>query len=128
MSGLSKEFTQAIHRGIYDANFEYEKWSRGCHWLNDSGHEGLLVAGIARALHEQRQGIHDRLWLEMPFDQIMDDDVANDDRRVDIALLDKCEKPICVIEVKRYWDKDRCLEDLNRIKYLVGDGPVPRAC
>ena len=126
MSGLSKEFIQAIHRGIYDANFEYEQWSHGYHWLNDSGNEGLLVAGIARALHEQCQGRHERLWLEMPFHKIWADTAGEcKQKRVDIALLDKCEKPICVIEVKRYWDKDRCLEDLDRIKYLVGDGPVP---
>ena len=107
------EFIEAIHKGICGANLEYEKLSRGACWLNDSGCEGFMVASIARALYEQCcQGSHERsLRLERRFDEISG--------RVDIALLDECEKPICVIEAKRQWEKKPCLRDLNRIRNLV---------
>ena len=112
--------TEAIHRGIYNANLDYEQWSCGYRWLNDSASEGLMVAGIARALHEQRQGRRKSLWLEMPFRAIREN-VADQYAgcRVDIAVLDQNENPIYVIEAKRSWDGD---EDLNRIEHLVQGG------
>ena len=115
---------EAIHKGIYDANLEYEKLSRGACWLNDSGCEGFMVAGIARALHEQRQGIHESLQLEMTFERILASNAEDGRRRrVDVVLLND-GNPMCVIEAKRYWEKKLCLDDLDRIRYLV-EGGVP---
>ena len=103
--------TEAIHRGIYNANLDYEQWSRGYRWLNDSGSEGLMVAGIARALHEQRQGRYESLHSEKPFQAAPG--------RVDIALLNENKQPIYVIEAKRFWEKKKCKKDLDRIGTLV---------
>ena len=110
------ELIRGIHEGIHNANLDYETWSRGKCWLNDSACEGLMVVGIARAVAEQRQGDGEKsLRLEMAFDS----------RRVDIALLDD-GNPECVIEAKRYWERAACENDLNRLRGLVENGDVPR--
>lgn len=112
------ELVNAIHKGIYDANLDYEKWSRGECWLNDSGCEGFMVAGIARALADQRQGVAESLQFERHFDKI--------GGRVDIALLND-GKPMCVIEAKRLWTPEPCENDLNRITDVIkGDGDCVR--
>ena len=42
-----KVIRNAILEGLRAANVEYEQWSNGW-WVNDSGVEGLLVAGIGK--------------------------------------------------------------------------------
>lgn len=111
------ELVNAIHKGIYDANLDYEQWSRGECWLNDSGCEGFMVAGIARALADQRHGVAESLQFERPFDKIRG--------RVDIALLHD-GKPTCVIEAKRLWIRRYCENDLNRITELISGDCVRR--
>ena len=119
------ELIRGIHEGIYNANLDYETWSRGECWLNDSACEGLMVAGIARAVAEQRKGFGEKsLRLEMAFNEISANS-AYDSRRVDIALLND-GRPECVIEAKRQWERTTCENDLNRLGKLVENGNVPR--
>ena len=83
-----------------------------------------MVAGIARAVAEQRNGVGKKsLRLEMAFGEILAN--SHDSRRVDIALLDD-GNPECVIEAKRYWERAACENDLNRLRRLVKNGDVPR--
>ena len=40
-------------------------------------------------------------------------------KRADIVLLDENERPVCMVEVKRFWDRTRCIKDLQRIRNLL---------
>ncbi len=122
---IMRELIRGIHEGIHNANLDYETWSRGECWLNDSACEGLMVVGIARTVAEQRQGVDEKsLRLEMAFAEISANS-ADDGRRVDIALLDD-GNPECVIEAKRDWNRTDCEDDLNRLRGLVENENVPR--
>ena len=44
---------------------------------------------------------------------------SREEKRADIVILDRNERPTCVVEVKRYWDKTTCFGDLERIRDLV---------
>lgn len=118
----------AIQEGIRDANRKYEAWSNGA-WLTDSGVESLEVAGIAERLNS-RMKPHESLLMEVPFRDIIEMSGAQRGRgrpraklrgtnRADIALFNGAWKPVCVIEVKRLWNRDRCFHDLERIRDLV---------
>ena len=119
---------EAIFAGIEAANVKYEELSNGW-WLTDSGVEGLLVSAIAESLgSEQSEG--ESLVMELPFRYILDWSGTSRRRgrppttlrgmnKADIVLLNRDEKPVCVIEVKRMWDRARCFADLARIRDLV---------
>ena len=122
---------EAVHEGTTAANRKYEKWTNGS-WVTDSGVEGLMVSSIAEAVNN-RQEEHESLAMEVPFQYIRDRSNARAKRgprpatlkgtnRADIVLFNRYERPICVIEVKRLWNKSRCWRDLERIRDLV------RAC
>ena len=123
-----KTIREAIFTGTKSANVKYEKWSNGW-WLTDSGVEGLLVSAIAESLgSEQSEG--ESLVMELPFRYILDWSGTSRRRgrppttlrgmnKADIVLLNRDEKPVCVIEVKRMWDRARCFADLARIRDLV---------
>ena len=123
-----KVIRNAILEGLRAANVEYEQWSNGW-WVTDSGVEGLLVAGIAKKLraalwHEES------LLMEMPFSDIQAWSEARPPRgrpretlrgakRADIVLLDENERPVCMVEVKRFWERKGCFKDLARIRDLL---------
>lgn len=118
----------AILTGIQTANVEYEKWSNGW-WITDSGVEGLLVAAIAKKLHaELLRG--ESLVMELPFSDIQEWSEARRPRgrpremlrgakRADIVLLDEKERPTCMVEVKRFWERNGCFHDLTRIRDIL---------
>lgn len=119
---------EAIHEGTAVANQRYEDWSNGL-WVTDSGVEGLMVAGIAEAIHE-RQTPQESLMMEMAFGDIEALSEAQPRRgprpaavrrtnRADLVLLNRHDRPICVIEVKRSWNRDACVKDLDRIHGLT---------
>ena len=43
----------------------------------------------------------------------------NESNRADIVVLDRRDRPVYVIEVKRFWTKKPCFEDLQRIRDLL---------
>ena len=118
----------AILDGVQVANKRYEKWSRGG-WLSDSGVEGHVVSTIGEKLHGLiiREG---SIEMEMPFGSIQKWSNARRPRgrprisqnarnRADIVVLTREWRPVCVIEVKRGWDEEKCLWDLVRIRDLI---------
>jgi hypothetical protein len=118
---------KAVHKGILTANRDYETWSDGA-WLIDNGIEGFMVAAIAHALKkEHKNGF---LTLEQSFSQMAEDSGAkakpgqlpgpiNGNFRADLVLRNSNYKPIIVLEVKRVWERSRCLKDLERLYTLV---------
>ena len=119
---------EAVHEGTTGANRKYEKWTNGS-WVTDSGVEGLMVSSIAEAVNN-RQDEDESLIMEVPFQYIRDMSEARAKRgprpatlkgtnRADIVLFNRSDRPICVIEVKRSWNKVRCWRDLERIRDLV---------
>ena len=123
-----KTIRKAIFAGTRSANVKYEKWSDGW-WVTDSGVEGLLVSAIAERLGSL-QSERESLVMELPFSNIVDWSGASRRpgrppatlrgiNRADIVLFNGNGKPVCVIEVKRMWDRARCFADLARIRDLV---------
>ena len=118
----------AILDGVQVANRRYESWSRGG-WLTDSGVEGHVVSTIGEKLHGLIAG-EGSIEMEMPFGSIRKWSNArrargrprisqNARNRADIVVLTREWRPICVIEVKRGWDEEKCLWDLVRIRDLI---------
>ena len=118
----------AILNGVHSANIDYEEWSNGW-WVTDSGVEGLVAASVARSLNEVLNA-DESLAMELPFSDIEEWSEAarprgrkraslTGRRRADIVVLDRNERPICVVEVKRYWDRTTCSSDLTRIRDLL---------
>ena len=119
---------EAIFAGIEAANVKYGELSDGW-WVTDTGVEGLLVSAIAERLDsKQRDG--ESLVMELPFRYIIDWSGTSRRRgrpratlrgikRADIVLFNSDRKPVCVVEVKRLWDRARCFADLARIRDLV---------
>ena len=110
--------------GVQVANTRYENWSRGG-WLSDSGVEGHVVSTIGEKLHGQIAG-EGSIEMEVPFGCIQEWSKArrprgrprisqNKRNRADIVVLTTKCRPICVIEVKRGWDEEKCLWGLVRI-------------
>ncbi len=123
-----KTIRKAIFAGTRSANVNYEELSNGW-WLTDSGVESLLVWAIAESLGS-KQSDGESLVMELPFKYIVDWSGTSRRRgrpratlrgihRADIVLLNWDQKPVCVIEVKRLWDRARCFGDLARIRDLV---------
>lgn len=119
---------EATLEGVQAANVEYEKWSGGW-WVTDSGIEGHVVSTVARKLYGRVAG-DGYVVMELGFGIIQQWSGAgrprgrplpnlNEGNRADIVILDKKERPIYVIEVKRLWDKRPCLDDLNRMRDLI---------
>ena len=118
----------AILDGVHTANVKYEKWSNGW-WVTDSGVEGLVVAYVAKALNKVLSS-SESIAMELPLSAIQEWSKASRPRgrprgtltgrkRADIVILDRKQRPTCVVEVKRYWDKTTCFGDLERIRDLV---------
>ena len=123
-----KAIAVAIHEGTRDANRKFEAWSDGS-WVTEWGVEGLVVAGIAERLYSKMKP-HESLLMEVLFSEIIDWSGAQRSpgrpraklrgtNRADIVLFNSGEKPVCVIEAKRQWNRDRCFHDLGRIRDLV---------
>ncbi len=119
---------EAILDGIHTANVRYEGWSRGW-WVTDSGVEGHVVSTIAEKLNQQITG-QGSLVMELPFGVIREESGAarrpgrprinlNSKNRADIVLRDLNDRPFCVIEVKRFWNEEKCFKDLKRIRDLI---------
>ena len=119
---------RAIHKGILDASNDYSNWSDG--WtLADSGVEGLLTAGIAKAIYS-RKSPHESLLLELPYDLCQQWSGASRPKgrppkalernvRADIALFNSKKRTKYVIEVKRMPTKDGLRADLKRLCAIV---------
>ncbi|MDE2808462.1 MAG: hypothetical protein OXN90_08590 [Gemmatimonadota bacterium] len=130
------EIVEGILEGAAAANAKYERWSNGW-WVTDSGVEGLMTASIAEALHE-RQEEDERILMELSIAEVRRrsrarprrgprPETLGDAKRVDIVLLNRHNRAVCAIEVKRSWNRDACLKDLKRVHDLVrtlsfGDG------
>ena len=118
----------AVLRGIASANSKFEKWTKGS-WVSDYGVEGFMVAHIAAALRrEQDEG--ESLLLEAPFEEIREwsraarrpgrpRQVLQGNRRADIALFDRRDRTVHVIEVKRGWNRQSCFRDVKRLMALL---------
>ena len=124
----SEAIKKAILDGIHAANVRYEEWSSGW-WVTDSGVEGHVVSTIAKKLGRQIAG-QGSLLMELPFGTIRQGSGAaqppgrprktlNSRNRADIVLRDTNDRPVCVIEVKRFWDEEKCFKDLERIRNLI---------
>ena len=123
-----KTIREAIFAGTRSANVKYEELSNGW-WLTDSGVESLLVSAIAESLGS-KQSDGESLVMELPFRNIVVWSGISRRRgrpratlkginRADIVLFNGNGRPVCVIEVKRLWDRARCFGDLARIRDLV---------
>ena len=128
MAITRQEIIKSIHKGISNADSRYEKWSRGSSVIF-GGVESLMVASVAEALNEC-QDPPEYLDLEYSFSKIKEESGAESRRgpkpstlsggnRVDILLFNRYDKPTCVIEIKRTWNFDQCLKDLQRIRDLI---------
>lgn len=118
----------AILKGVQDANRQYEAWSRGM-WVTDTGVEGHVVSTVAGKLHPLING-RGSIEMEVPFRTIQEWSGAgrprgrprltmNPQNRADIVMFRSDWRPVCVIEVKRYWQDDGCLRDLERVRDLL---------
>ena len=118
----------AILRGVQHANRQFEARTRGL-WVTDAGAEGHMVSTIAGQVNRLigRQG---SIETEVPFGDILDWSGArrlrgrppftmNPRHRADIAILADDWEPVCVIEVKRFWEEEGCLWDLVRVRDLI---------
>ncbi len=111
---------KAILQGIYASNLEYEKWSRGGCWLNDTGSESQMVAGIARSLYERPHKKNEYTDLRLEWNVKQNNEIDSNSReRVDIAMLDKSGRTTCVVEAKIKWGNKTCENDMSRIVELV---------
>ena len=102
---------KAILKGLQLANKRYERWSGGW-WLTDSGVEGHAVSTIGEMLNRQVAG-SGNIVMEMPFGTIEEwsgagrprgrpRETLNASNRADIVVLDRRDRPVYVIEVKRF--------------------------
>ena len=119
---------KALLRGVMRANAKYERWSNGL-WLTDSGVEGLLVASLSEELSKiLAKG--ESLLIEVGFEHIQEwseaarprgrpPRVLTGQRRADIVLLDRRDRPTYVVEAKRYWSRRRGFRDIRRLRALL---------
>lgn len=122
------EVRQATLDGVRLANKRYETWSRGA-WVSDVGIEGHVVSTICNELHglvadggsvEMEMSFGDiRYWSNARAPRGRPRASLNARNRADIVILKRDWRPVCVIEVKRVWNEDKCLDDLVRIRNLI---------
>ena len=128
MATKKKTVIRTALEAILYANTTYECWSKGW-WFTDSGVEGLLVAKIAEALADI-QNESESLVMELPFHCIQEWSgvgrpkgrpvkTLSGRNRADIVLLDNKDRPVYVIEAKRFWQPKKCYEDLERLRDLL---------
>lgn len=119
---------KAIMEGVQAANRRYETWSGGG-WLTDSGAEGPAVSAVGEKLHRAIAG-DGSIEMQMPSGAILDWSAAQRRKgrprliegshdRVDIVVLDRKRRPVCAVEVNRFWRDEECLEDLERVRDLI---------
>lgn len=119
---------EAIMEGVQAANRRYEAWSRGG-WLTDSGAEGPTVEAVGEKLHGALAG-DGSIEMQMPSGAVLDWSAARRRKRrprhieaphnrVDIVILDRNWRPVCAVEVNRFWQQEECLEDLERVRDLI---------
>ena len=119
---------KAIVEGVQAANRRYEAWSRGG-WLTDSGAEGPAVSAVGEKLHGALAG-EGSIEMQMPSGAVLDWSAARrrkgrprliegSHNRVDIVILDRDWRPVCAVELNRYWQQEECLEDLERVRDLI---------
>lgn len=120
----------AVMEGVQAANTRYETWSRGG-WLTDSGAEGPVAAAVGETLHGAIAG-KGSIEMQMPIRAILDWSaigrrkgrprfIMEPDNRVDIVILNREWRPVCVVETQRYWQDEECLEDLGTVRDLILD-------
>ena len=120
-----QEVIGAVLKGIARGNKKYENMTGG-YWLTDSGAEGFMVANVADCLHAAL-GDKEKLLLETQYGWIQEWSGASRPRgrrskvlegnpRADIAVFNAQEKSAYVIELKRYWDRTRCFDDIKRLR------------
>ena len=128
MTISQRDVVAGILSGIATANTNFEKWSKGA-WIPDYGVEGFMVAHIATALRK-RQHERESLLIEVPFEEIRDFSgasrspgrrrkVLEGKRRADIALFDRQDRSVFVVEAKRTWDRKTCFKDVERLLALL---------
>ena len=120
---------KAVLSGMTTANSKFERWSKGS-WVGDYGVEGFMVAHIAAALRKEQDEC-ERLLLEATFKEIIQKALntphppgsprkaLKDRDRADITLFDQDDRTVHVIEVKRKWEKPKCLRDIKRLLALL---------
>ena len=90
-----------------------------------------MVANIAMALRT-RQHEHESLLLEAPFEEICywsgasrsrgrRRKVLEGKRRADIALFDRNDRSVYVVEAKRTWNRRTCFKDVERLLALLNE-------
>jgi len=128
MAITKDDIIAAIHEGIEHANTKYEEWSKG-YWITDSGIESLMTICIANTVRGY-QAQHESIMMEVPLKHIMKESRAQPtpgqkpatikgNKRADIVLFNGQKNPICIIELKRLWNKSECFKDLKRIRDLI---------
>ena len=128
MAITRQQVLDSIHKGFGDADSKYERWTNGSS-VAYAGVESLIVANVAEAVNDLQES-HEHLYLEYPFSDILENSGAKfrldrlpetlqGGKRADIVLFNRFRSPTCVIELKRTWNADQCLNDLERIRDLV---------
>lgn len=129
MATTKAEIEGSIHGGILDANRRYANWSNG-YLVKDFGVEGVIVACVAASVHK-KQTEKESLWIEVPFGDIISmarteghvrgrpPELLANQNRADIVLFNARDQPTTVIELKRFWSRQPCIVDLERIGGLV---------
>lgn len=123
-----------IHKGIRRGKNVYEGNQR-YQWIDRRGGEAYLVDGICKELGDLYSATLFRgkvasSYQGRSFQSIMSEAEADPQRGrppkvisgrkiADIALLDNQERPVCVIEVKREWNANACLQDIRRVYALL---------
>ena len=136
---LTKEdVVRAIHRGVLYAHDHFQRLSGDASWMADNrvpGLECLVVSHIFRAItnHESMKA-RETPVLELPVSYIRQWTGAKGRgrtranirplKRVDIALLNRKDRPIHLIEVKQKWKKKTGYADVEKLRdILVTYGP-----
>ena len=97
-----------------------------CALAGDWEFEATLVEKIAKQLRRYQSGESLHYTKPPSFGEIRKasgavapDEQGDHYNRPDIVLSNRRGRPICVIEVKRIWNKGKCYEDLERVYRLV---------
>jgi hypothetical protein len=118
---------EIIVNSSLSANEAYLKWSSGS-TLFDYGVEALLSSSIARAIYKSQNNVN--ITLEESFSNIeyRNNPESNLENRqgdystaskADVVVWRKDDRPLGVIELKRFFNYSNCKGDISRICHLL---------
>jgi hypothetical protein len=124
-----QEVIDAVHAGMRQASRTFETWSGGLPIIT-FGVENMISTYISMSLFNSFGKRGYMVTPETPFGVIEEwanaeartgrpRSILSNQHRADVVLWNDKSKPVGVIEVKRHWTSDRCLNDIDRLDALL---------